>query len=327
MAFATVSRIYRIRNYAEAERMYNGVKPIRGSKDIRPIGARRDAHWYRINRKERLTGGYDYEAILYDTPVVTFYPDNTIKVKTGGYATATTMQFIDAVLGISSGRQRGSCVFRIGGRDYVFKGRNVEFTLTYTPNGFTMHNEETHKQWTVNRTAANNVRSRYSEFRKYFKGFLSLRTEVGHRWGHEVTMVRIGVQELVDLLGTTTRDSWNKQKIECINVEPFYSLANKQYPNFQQKAEVYYDLIRNDQDEEAKQANFYKAAVGYFAGYRSSIELNSSLTDELSFDVDSRTFGVSEAINTNFIGVAFGFFRGRIRANIVRFVFAMRPNT
>lgn len=291
MAYATVSRIKMFRNHAEAEKLYNETKPIRGSVDVRPIGARRDAHWYRITKNAATN---TYEAVLYQTPVVTFYPDNTIKVKTGGYNTATTMQFISNVLGINAWRTRGTSMFTIGGENHAMKGSLSELMLKWEGGQLRVTQSQTHKQWAMNRTGANNVRAKVSEFRGYFKGFLSLRGETIQRWGRDVKSVAIELKELVDLLGTHKRKDWRGDMTECINVEPFYNLANKQRPEFRQKAEAFFELIRNDQPEEGKTHNFYKAAVGYFAGYRSSIELNSSISDTFYFDYDDALAGIDE---------------------------------
>ena len=291
MAYATVSRIKMFRNHAEAERIYNETKPIRGSVDVRPIGERRDAHWYRITKNAATN---TYEAILYQTPVVTFYPDNTIKVKTGGFNTATTMQFISNVLGINAWRTRGASMFTIGGESHAMKGSTSELMLKWEDGQLRVTKGQTHKQWAMSRTGANNVRAKVSEFRGYFKGFLSLRGETIQRWGREVDSVAIELKELVDLLGVTKKKGWRGEEMETLNVEAFYGLANKQQAEFQKKAEAFYELIRNDQPEETKTHNFYKAAVGYFAGYRSHIVLDSSISETLHFDYNDAMAGLDE---------------------------------
>ena len=295
MAFATISRLEQLRSHAEAERYYNEVRPIRGS-GLRPLGQRRDATKYQLVRKQRLTGGYDYCARLYETDVVTFQLDNTIKVRWGRYSTALTMQFISEVLGISAGRTRGSVVFRINGENHAFKGNNAELILQWQEGQLRVKQSQAHKQWAVSRTGANNVRSKVSEFRGYFKGFISLRQETHTRWGSDVPVVGVSTCEMIDLLGTWEATSWRGQKQKEIDLRLWYALNNKLSDNYKPKMENFYNLIRNDQPEEDKSANFYKAAVGYFAGYRSHLELNSSVPETMYFDCADAMAGLDEIL-------------------------------
>lgn len=90
----SVPRIY---SYAEAKRLYDSVTPIRGNEHIRPIGARGKQHM-RIDKCE-VDGAEVYEAVLYQTPCVRWYPDGRVLVDDGGWATQSTAAFIDRVLG------------------------------------------------------------------------------------------------------------------------------------------------------------------------------------------------------------------------------------
>jgi hypothetical protein len=295
MAFRTIARVERITTYAEAADYYNTVKPIRGS-NVRPLGARRDADKYQMVKGGNPVFTEYYCARLYDTNVVTFYPDNTIRVKMDGYTTATTLQFISAVLGISANKTRGSCVFRVDGDLHALKGRDAELILQWQEGKLRVKQSQTHKQWAVSRTAANNVRSRVSEFRGYFKGFISLRQEMVKRWNEEVPVVGIAVQEMVDLLGTWDTQNWQGRHETQIDLRSWYALNNKTQDKYTQKMEQFYNLIRNDQPEEGKARNFYKAAVGYFAGYRSHIELNSSIPEAFTFDCADAMAGLDEIL-------------------------------
>lgn len=69
-------------------------KPIRGrADDIRPIDVRR-RDWEQIVRVPLLSGEYAYAAKLYNTNVVTYYPDGIVKLAIEGWATPLTAQFM-----------------------------------------------------------------------------------------------------------------------------------------------------------------------------------------------------------------------------------------
>lgn len=87
----------RIFNYSDAKRLYESVKPIRGKEHIRPIGKRSKQNM-RIDK--RVVDGVEvYEAVLYHTACVRWYPDGRVLVDDGGWATQSTAKFIARVLG------------------------------------------------------------------------------------------------------------------------------------------------------------------------------------------------------------------------------------
>lgn len=90
----------RIFDYDQAKRHYESVKPIRGKPHIRPIGSRNKQHM-RI-QKDFHEGAEVYEAVLYQTPCVRWYPDGRVLVDDGGWATKSTAAFINQVLRGSS---------------------------------------------------------------------------------------------------------------------------------------------------------------------------------------------------------------------------------
>lgn len=97
MFAVNTSNVKPIYSYDDAKRVYESIKPIRGnSQDIRPLGKRYAQHM-RI-QKNNVDGMEVYECILFTTPCVTWYPDGKILLKTGGWRTASTARFIDAVI-------------------------------------------------------------------------------------------------------------------------------------------------------------------------------------------------------------------------------------
>lgn len=90
--------LYPIRDFREAEHIYNNTKPIRGrSEDTRPLGKRSKTHMC-------ITSGTDdgkkyYAVKLYATECVKWYEDGTVHINHGGWVTNSTTAFIHAVIG------------------------------------------------------------------------------------------------------------------------------------------------------------------------------------------------------------------------------------
>lgn len=81
-------------NFEGAQTRWNKTKPIRGrNTDVRPIGERRRT-WERIDREAIDEGMYVYHAVLYNTRVITWYPNGDIVVRSGGWQTPSTAEFI-----------------------------------------------------------------------------------------------------------------------------------------------------------------------------------------------------------------------------------------
>jgi hypothetical protein len=89
---------YTIGLYYKYKELYESVKPLRGkTEDIRPFGNRRRTH-ERICIRPQPDGTTAYAARLYDTDVVTVYPDSTFDVTDGGWTTSTSAAFISVAL-------------------------------------------------------------------------------------------------------------------------------------------------------------------------------------------------------------------------------------
>jgi len=287
--FPTVRRICPLPDYEAARHAYDTIKPIRGD-NTRPLGARRDKQ-YQIVRHESTLGNYAYSARLYETNVITYYPNGNIDIAVGKWNNATTIQFVGQVLGIAAYRTRGSCVFVLNGRNYAIKDgdRDSRLILQYKNGNYEVQSAPTHKQWAINRTAAKKIRASVSEFRNYLYGFVSLRAREAKRvLGGSYNVISFSVEELRDVLGVVTM-----RGEPCINTSHFYALdphrATRSLTGkseFHTAASYYYDLIRNDQPEDTKHVNFLKAAVGLFAGQRIYILLDGLVAERLEFSPD-----------------------------------------
>lgn len=77
--------------YNHYKNLFESVKPIRGrSVDVRPIGKRR-RDWETV----RMDGDV-VECVLYQTPVVRYYPDGRVGVQCGGWVSPSTAEFMYA---------------------------------------------------------------------------------------------------------------------------------------------------------------------------------------------------------------------------------------
>jgi hypothetical protein len=270
MTFATITRIKTLRNYGDAQRAYHLTKPLRGQKgsDVRPLGQRRDGHQYYIEKHEGEKGN-EFWCFLYNSPVVKFLPEDKIEVCTFGWGTGMTMAFISQVLDIHAYRTRGNCVFVINDTKYVTKNED-KLLLGSNPDGkyYVIH-EAKHTHYVVNRTGANNVRKRTSEFRKYLKGFLSLRTETVvtkanvYSREEEITRATVSVGELLNFFPTKERKDWQGNVYHSIGLGSYNCLTAKSgaYTRFIAANEELNALIADGQGDDVRTENFYKAAL------------------------------------------------------------------
>jgi len=96
--FGSYTDIPTLRTHEDALEHYESIKPIRGKDWLRPIIAspngRRRKHMQIIKHRNNTIA-----CRLYDTDVLTYYPDGEIHFTNGGYATTSTHQFATAILG------------------------------------------------------------------------------------------------------------------------------------------------------------------------------------------------------------------------------------
>ena len=99
MRFANMNGLPRIESFTAAERVYNNIKPIRGTT-LRPLGKRRDKHFAieKISDTQYVCTLYGHRVITYTKE--TAPGEGTLgEVSLCGYDTMTTRGFITRVLG------------------------------------------------------------------------------------------------------------------------------------------------------------------------------------------------------------------------------------
>lgn len=174
------SGIPRLHSYADALERFNNTKPIRGrtdvSKPMYPLGHRNkvDSFWM---MKCPLT--QDVECYLYRTPVVTFKANGEVHIKSDGWISISTANFIGEVLGgvssyihdhslcVNFFSEEGLVVYRvpIGGALVLRKEGRWQY-VSGAPNNVT------HR---VNRKAVNAIRKQYQDFKRYAISMIKLR--------------------------------------------------------------------------------------------------------------------------------------------------------
>ena len=98
MGYQTVCNVSRVSTYAQAKKMHDDTKPIRGrAVEKRPLGQRRDAdnYWVRMD-------GENVEFMVYGTACITWRPDGTVLLYVGSWSSQTTHQFFEQVLGVTA---------------------------------------------------------------------------------------------------------------------------------------------------------------------------------------------------------------------------------
>ena len=261
MGHQTVKHIPRIMNYADALDIYNRIKPIRGrSPEVRPLGQRRDDQ-YSIHKD-----GEDVECVLYRTPVVVFRPDNTVVIRTDGWCSVSTHQFIYQVVGLAARGFSGKTQIAFPDGYIHLLGGGEELVVVRGATSGRWEPQTKHEKcgYRFNRVAANNVRKRYKEFADYCNNMIKLRQEPG------TEAIPLDREELAAALGETPSGpggsaNYYHFKFDLSGLgEGTYSKAKRV-----ESERMFLEAINPDQPEETKHANFYKAFLGLALGHRS----------------------------------------------------------
>lgn len=285
-----------VTTYEKAKRIYEKVKPIRGlSPEVRPLGKRRYHQTYSVRKRE--DGAIEF--VLYKTPVITYLPDNTVELRSGGWHSVSTFQFIHWTVGVLFRVQKGSCVMHF--RDYdtsqdkklvVEFGRGDVVAFKSDEYGRLQYADPVAKVYgyRINRAEANNVRATFKEFAAYLHGFVSLRKEtITKKWystSKETEMVMFSMEELsmFEPKGSDMNEPFTAVRAlvanSVLNLVDFTYVLNTpreggrtHYPHtpisdrldgwdkYVRVTDCFVNLIRSDQPEETKTANFHKAAI------------------------------------------------------------------
>ena len=160
-----------MRDYGDAFHKYQSTTDIRGrvKEPKRPLGQRKSVDMYSIRLKD--DGSMGVECVLYQTPVVTFYPTGLVELRSDGWASASTASFINEVTNYSARIFNGSLCVSVAG----IESRIDEGVLKIEGNRIL--NLVADKTHSVIRSEANKVRKQYAEFLKYACALVRLKAE------------------------------------------------------------------------------------------------------------------------------------------------------
>lgn len=154
-------------------------KPIRGrSEDVRPIGQRR-RDWETITRKPLDEGMWSYSAKLYNTECVEYLPNGDIILRSDGWQTPSTAEFIHTHSPFTCWKQGGKLWVRavkgMGGKDVTAYPLGNELRMNWKGG----HNYEPATKVMVNkrvvdRAKAKAAREPIQPFLDYAKTMLTL---------------------------------------------------------------------------------------------------------------------------------------------------------
>jgi hypothetical protein len=288
MGYATIRHVQRIDeadHYAQAHRIWDTTKPIRGGDtNVKPLGQRRDAREYYC-KKNMITGNVTY--YYCGKPVITFAPngDVTLCAHTGW---AGHNQLTMRVLDIPAYVKNGKNVVELGGIKKVLGMEGMRLIKGEDGNWQTTDTSKLYG-YKINRKKMAEVKAEYKEFERFFKGFLSVQkmdSPVVHMYERSFVAVPIHASTLVELFGETKdvpqpyvdmlkyREFMDKPHVNSRYVTP---LGGLQYFN---GAKAVAELMTSNQSEDTKQANFLKAAYLFCL---------KSITNSLYIGTDSNT--------------------------------------
>jgi hypothetical protein len=230
------------RDYGDALHKYEATTDIRGRTEEpkRPLGQRKSVDMYSIVKRD--DGAI--QCVLYKTPVVTFFPDNTVEITDGMWTTQSTACFIDDVMGygVLSRVFNGHICIEIGSKEYRLE-KDTPFKLVKDEQGYwEAVGVPTFKVHHINRAGSNNVMKRYKEFNDYVANVIKLRmTEQG---------VSFSPTEYKEAFGAVDSDTANM----------LADLSRSHYADFVPTMRKFKHLI-NDTNEDTKHLSYYHALL------------------------------------------------------------------
>lgn len=162
-----------IETYNHYANLWASTKPIRGrSVDVRPIGQRR-RDWEQIVRKPLPSGEYSYAAKLYQTDCVEYFPNGDIVLRTGGWSTPSTGEFIYEHSPFMCFKRNKKLWVKQTNIDTVYP-LGKEMLFKWTGDGYAPDGEVLVRKRVVNRAKAKAAREPLLPFLDWVRAFLTL---------------------------------------------------------------------------------------------------------------------------------------------------------
>ena len=207
-------------NYAAAVDWHDKIEPIRGkgvNAGLRPLG-----HRNRMQFQIRKTPEGDVVCQCWKTDVVTFHPDNTVSIKTGGWDSQTTAHFINDVLNIGAVVADRDVQVVVGGGYYRVK-TGIKLRRRDGVREYEVVEHVPHETHSINRKMMGELRKKVKGFRTYLSGVIKLR---GDTW-----FDRDELDAALEGIGQTARGNWDvavyqwRQDVKDISMRQHAMLA------------------------------------------------------------------------------------------------------
>lgn len=163
---------------------FANTKPIQGrSVECRPIGQRR-RDWEQVVKRYIVEDGAldaegvtAYGAHLYQTDCVLYMPNGDIHIKSGGWGTPTTAEFINRYIshGMRCYKKYNKIWVEYGNNAYPIDGKTATiFRFNKDTNGYEVENPQPMHQKVIDRNKIKEARQKLEAFRTYAKMMLKL---------------------------------------------------------------------------------------------------------------------------------------------------------
>ncbi len=298
--FNSTRRLPYIYGYEGAKKWFDQIKPLQSGarKGRRPLGGRKDTHMYIQENAEGSLECVLYETAV----VTFKQDGGVVVTPGKWPSSFTCAFIEGLLSNISANRTRGTLVLHLNrsGEKYPLKtDMAIELVRIAVepdrPGKWEVRNAEGVHVWSPNRTASNNVRAKYKEMIGYHKGIVSLLTQEYEKNNEDdpfepSKILVLPKDMLADSLGTMTRADFRRPTTHTyVNVELFIKAFNnkptwsgygyhyevgspecdthmmharKRREDWLAIRDEVLALMRNDQPEETKHANFLKASLG-----------------------------------------------------------------
>jgi len=193
---------YPQRDYNHFKAKYHSTVPIRGrSEDVRPIRDRRRTHEL-ITTKKYPCGQVSYCATLYGTDVVEYHNNGQVTLRTGGWATPTTAEFMHEQSPLTVWKQDNKLWVRVPTPEGVLAfpiGKELTFEMVDGGPYYEPINKVLINKRVVDRAKAKAAREPLQPFLAWCKAFLTM----SDGWVmHETRKAALGWEKRDD------RDMW-----------------------------------------------------------------------------------------------------------------------
>jgi hypothetical protein len=120
----------------------------------------------------------------------------------------------------------------------------------------------------VNRKEANNVRKQVSQFKDYMAGVAKLKEDKVTSYGVDFSIVKTTYGELIEVFGQDESETatnrvrpnvvgWDKLTEKPKHYRP--EARADVWANYRERADKFFELVRNDQDDNARHQNYWIA--------------------------------------------------------------------